>query len=271
MRLRSLGALVLLIVCCILTGCGGGAGTVASTSVAPSNATKTPETTPIKHVVFMLQENRSFDSYFGMLNDYRRLNGQPEDVDGLPAGAQNPSFDGSGSVAAFHFLTMCHEGLSPAWNDSHAQVNRNNPAASTGPMDGFAFTAAQFARLSGFQDTAGIRAMGHYDWNDLPYYYFLANQFATSDRFFSPSLTRTTPNRLYGFATTSTGHVYPPSSTFTTRTIFHGLEERGISWRIYFTDRLADGTPVTGRSYFQPFFSQHRDHLLPASQFAADA
>ena len=46
-------------------------------------------------------------------------------------------------------------------------------------------------------DPDGTRAMGYYDWNDLPYYYELAFQFATSDRFFSSVLAPTIPNRTY--------------------------------------------------------------------------
>ena len=67
-------------------------------------------------------------------------------------------------------------------------------------MDGFVFTAAKFAQDSGFHDVQGLRAMGFYDAAALPYYYFMATQFATSDRWFSPVMARTQPNRIAGFA-----------------------------------------------------------------------
>ncbi len=47
-----------------------------------------------------------------------------------------------------------------------------------------------------FTDFTGKRAMGFYDDSDLPFYYFMASNFATSDRLFSPAPTRTHPNRF---------------------------------------------------------------------------
>ena len=51
--------------------------------------------------------------------------------------------------------------------------------------------------------------MGYYEHNDLNYYYFMASQFATSDRWFAPVMTRTQSNRDYLLAATSQGYVYP--------------------------------------------------------------
>ena len=59
-----------------------------------------------------------------------------------------------------------------------------------------------------FFDTDGKRAMGYYNGNDLNYYYFMASNFATSDRWFHPVMTRTHPNREYLCAATSQGDVY---------------------------------------------------------------
>src|SRR5437016_11757322 len=81
-----------------------------------------------------------------------------------------------------------------------------------------------------------MRAMGYYDGNDLNYYYFMASSFATSDRWFSPLLSRTQPNRMYLIAATSQGHVYPLGATdppLTAKTIFEELEDAGLSWKIY--------------------------------------
>jgi len=40
-------------------------------------------------------------------------------------------------------------------------------------------------------DVNGLRAMGYFDGDDLNYYYFMASSFATSDRWFSPVMSRT--------------------------------------------------------------------------------
>ena len=54
-----------------------------------------------------------------------------------------------------------------------------------------------------------VRAMGYYDGTDLNYYYFMASNFATSDRWFNPAMSRTHPNREYLIAATSRGYAYP--------------------------------------------------------------
>jgi phospholipase C len=94
----------------------------------------------------------------------------------------------------------------------------------------------------------------------------MATQFGTSDRWFSPIMTRTQPNRMYLFAATSQGHVYPPNNPLTATTIFELLDGKGVSWKIYETD--PNGTYLT---YFQSYASQHMDHIVPATQFATDA
>jgi len=116
----------------------------------------------------------------------------------------------SPQVSAFHMLSMCQENPSPSWNESHADWNLNDPLSSTPLLDGFVWTAAHDARSLGFFDGDGKRAMSYYDGSDLPYYYFLASNFATSDRWFAPTMSRTQPNRMYMLAATSAGHVYPP-------------------------------------------------------------
>ncbi len=118
----------------------------------------------------------------------------------------------------------------------------------------------------------GIRAMGYYDGNDLPYYYFMASSFATSDRWFSPVMAETTPNRMYLLAGTSAGHVYPLANgapALTNKTIFQLLEENGISWKVYVTD--PSPSPVAGSEMSMYAFSfQHRGNFVPISQYFTD-
>lgn len=224
----------------------------------------------VNHIIFMIQENRSFDTYFGQLPAYWQANGFPDQqFDGIPANASNPSFDGLSTVNAYHVATVCTENLSPSWNESHVQWNRQNPTSSTATMDGFVFTAAHFARNAPpddpMFDIEGIRAMGYYDASDLNYYYFMASQFATSDRWFSPVMSRSQANWLYLFAATSAGHVYSPPAPLTNKTIFELLENAGISWKVYVTD---SGTHHFDA--FQPFASQHAANVVPVSQYLTD-
>src|SRR5215475_11646164 len=134
-RLFALSSFALLLLLC---GCQG-----VSSSV-------NPQLNSINHVIFMVQENRSLDTYFGQLPAYWQANGYPQAsqtsaFDGIPAGASNPSFDGTSTVSAFHVATECVQNLSPSWNESHIDWNRTEPTASTATMDGFVFNAASYA------------------------------------------------------------------------------------------------------------------------------
>lgn len=182
----------------------------------------------IKHVFFMLQENRSLDTYLGRLDQYRADRGFSGGFDGIPLNVQMKDRNGN-LISPFHIPTVCIENLSPGWNESHYDLDG-------GKMDRFMLTTSS---IKSTIDTAGHRAIGYYDWTDLPYYYELAFQFATSDRFFAPVLAPTIPNRMYMFTGTSFGHIRPdspPSGGFTQKTIFQALDEAGISWRYYYQD-----------------------------------
>jgi phospholipase C len=230
----------------------------------------------INHIIFMLQENRTFDNYFGQLNQYRAKKGLPQDVDGIPSNASNPSYDGTAFVPAYHIQTMCAENQSPSWDEEHVDANRYNAASSTATMDGFVYVAGKFSRDTGGADVEGIRVMGYYDDTDLPYYYFMASQFATSDRWFAPVMSNSMGNRIFVLAGTSAGHAYPFTTTLTNMNIFELLETNHISWKVYLTP--ASGPPDdpedTGSTYlfsFQPFASQHMDKIVPLAQYLTDA
>ena len=258
-----------------LSACGGGSSSQTATntpSPTPGGSNPGPTgngtaTNPgqINHIVFMLQENRSFDMYFGKMNDYRAAHGLPQDVDGLPANASNPSADGSGSVGAFHLQTMCTEDLSPFWNESHISFNRNNPTSNTAKLDGFVTAAAILARGKGQIDVGGIRAMGYYDATDIPYYYFMASQFAMSDRWFAPVDSNTNANRHYVYAATSSGRVYPwKGAPDTHQTIFDLLQTKGITWKVY-------AASANASVFFQfQSLSNMSDHIVGMDQLFKD-
>ena len=205
----------------------------------------------VNHIIFMAEENRGFDHYFGKLNDYRRNLGLSADVNGLPdncsssnsdwtvkCDAMNLSPNGSGvptmPIYAFHLKTMCIDGLSPDWISGHWDFNAEAPTSNTPLMDGFVISAASAAIANGEADTAGIRAMGFYTGDDLPYHYWLATQFGTSDEWFNPAPTRTQPNRFYMMGATSGGYAYPtPGAVINAKTIFDLLQAAGVSWKIY--------------------------------------
>lgn len=247
--------------------------TVATLGTADVIATFGAGLQSIGHIIVMAQENRDFDHYFGQLNAYRTANGLGADVDGLPSGASNPSADGTTTVDAYHLQTMCVENPSPSWNESHVDRNRLNPIANNATMDGFVQTAAKAAVDNGYHDILGLRAMGYYDQNDLPYYYFMATNFAMSDRWFSPAMSRTQINRMYMLAATSAGHAYPlatNSAKLPNKTIFELLDENGITWKNYVVSPHPN--PIDGTSFNQFAYAHtHTQNIVDATQFLTDA
>jgi phospholipase C len=188
---------------------------------------KTQGLSNLKHIIFFVQENRSFNNYFGMLGQYRVSLGLSNNIDGINPNAALPNTNGQ-LVHPYHYQTVCTENLSPSWNESHNIVDG-------GKMDNFLKTVAK--SVPSTIDPTGTRAMGFYDQTDLPSYYDGAARFATSDRFFSPNLSNTIPNRLYLFTATSFGNTTPPSPPaggFTQKTIFQLLDQAGVSWRYYY-------------------------------------
>ena len=272
----------------LLTGCQGIGNSVAQATPTPTPA-PTPAVPPgslntsINHIILFMQENRSFDHYFGQLNAYRAKQNPPlpQDVDTwgpnkTPAGVSTPGFDpttvfGQGPpIPAFHMQSACSENATASWDESHVSFNLKNGNNNLGPflMNGFAFVQGHFARDeaakgNNFVDLTGKRAMGYYDDSDLPFYYFMASNFATSDRWFSPVPTRTQPNRIYWMAATSQGHIFAPASQLPAKTIFQSLDEHNITWKIY---------EASGNTYFN-FFSYsltHKANVVPLTQYFTD-
>jgi len=121
-------------------------------------------------------------------------------------------------------------------------------------------------------DQEGRRSMGYYDGTDLPYYYFMASNFATSDRFFSPNSSNSEPNRIYLFSATSHGHVHDPGSfdSSQVKNIFQLLDAASITWKVYYQSTDSTGAPNTRLSRFQPYAAQHAANMVPDSQYFTD-
>jgi phospholipase C len=222
----------------------------------------------LQHIIYTFQENRSFDHYFGKLNAYRATKGLGSDVDGLDkvTNPSNPGRDGV-PINSFKMVSACTEDVSPAWNSSHAQRNHNNPdISSPSTMDGFAQTAGGFSINTAGLDVNGARAMGYYEQDTLPYYYYMATTFATSDRFFSPVMTKSEPNRMYGFAATSVGQIAVPQQSFDVKTIFSLLQDKNVTWKIY----TISPNRTTIFNFFKPFSTNNQDKIVTIDQYFTD-
>ncbi len=248
------------------TATGGAASVTATVTVTVEPAATLQS---IKHVIFMLQENHSFDNYFGMLNPYRIANGWNTgddgvdyEVDGIDdkLGSIQNSDDEGDVFSLFKFTSTCIDDESSDWLSSYGDVDRYN-FTTTRPvaMDGFVHDAEGYAKscaasgatCSGtFSDLTGQRAMGYYDQTFLNYYYYMASQFAVSDRWFSPVATKSIGNRIATFTGGTTqglvkdpgGNDHLPQLDITT--IFQELQQANVSWKIYYT--VTQGLCLTG-------------------------
>ena len=204
----------------------------------------------VNHIIIVMQENHSFDNYFGVLpyvpgGPYHRGPCEPNDhacVDGLSCSRSarslactNSNLDDDGStVASFHSQNYCPgPDLAHGWTGSHQEANFLNPALTrlASPNDGFVLVNdgrtpplpdERFQPDTKGESPTEDDTMGYYDQTDLPFYYGLAQTFAISDRYFSSVMGPTFPNRSYAMAATSFGHLttaeiippLPPAAPF---------------------------------------------------------
>lgn len=197
-----------------------------------------------EHIVFLMQENRSFDHMFGSLKGVRGFN-DPR-IKTLPNGNKAWLQDdkNGNSYAPFHIdinktKVTWQGGLPHSWSDQVAA--RNN------------------GKYDKWVPVKSLMTMAYYKRQDIPFYYALADAFTICDHHFCSSLTGTTPNRLFFW----TGNVRP-NPTATDKPVVNNsqaesrddvyvdwetfpelLEDHGVSWKVYqnelWTSRLPEG------------------------------
>ena len=201
--------------------CTFSTGALASESLGIDEATRSQ--IPIRHVIVMMRENRSFDHLLGKLHEL-----EPE-VEAVPSDYSNPGTDGS-PVFPMHATTTC------IGFDPNHQSRSIAACLDGGKMDGFVKNAAATTASD------GTFTMSYYDQGDLPYDYWLAQTFALADHDFAPMATGTFANRDFMMFGTNagvvdTGLLYPPPST---PSIFHELMNAGFTWGAF-----SDGGPLS--------------------------
>jgi phospholipase C len=204
---------------------------------------------PITHVVIVMQENHSFDEFFGMLPHQ----GQPAadgfrfDRQGLPTNS-NPLPSGKRQVVVPHDQICAGSSAGQSWNNTHREIDN-------GRMDGF-------ARIN-------PHAMSYYDQRDIPFYYSLANTFTLANRWFASAPAQTYPNRRFLYAGTAYGNISTDTSSYfdpppAAGTIQDSLVAHGLTWKDYVTD-LPD-TALIGSN-----LERHPQDYTSIAQFYADA
>jgi phospholipase C len=219
---------------------------------------KNPHNLPIDHIVVLMQENRSADTYLGRLNAF----GQPDYPAEPTTGNPDPLNPTGPPIVPFHKTTYCESSdLNHSWNGTHQEWNN-------GAMDGFTAANDSSSANADPSDPSGARTMGYYDQTDLPFYYGLYNTFATNDHSFSSALTQTFPNRLYLYAGTSFGHIRNDVFNSTQKSIFELLDAGFVSWKIYSNQP----GPLSFASLMFKYVNDRKaQHVFPLSQYYADA
>lgn len=245
----------------------------------------------IDHVVFVMQENRSFDHYFGTYPGVRGFNDHPsgsygdfaqpypENTTALPTGVLLPfHLDTSTGIGA------CTTDLTHDWLPQHLSWNG-------GAMDGFVSTHT----MEQYDGSAGLLTMGYYERSDLPYHFALADAFTICDGYHCSVLGPTHPNRLMALTGTidpAGRHGGPVISTevpaqalfsVSWTTVPELLSDHGVSWKTYTPpgQGYVASDPAAGfgdailpyfKQYQNPRSDLHRRAFLPTfpGDFAHD-
>jgi phospholipase C len=174
--------------------------------------------TPIEHFIVVMQQNHTFDNYFGT---YPGANGIPSGVC-MPVSLS----DEKNRMCISPFEMSNHPISDLSHSDTIFQIQYQN-----GKMNGF---VDALNRLN--QD--GVLAMGHFDDSDLPFYWNLADRYVLFDNYFSSAHTGSITNRMF-WVSGKPGSPFnriPENGFGDIPTIFDKLEERGISWKFYIKD-----------------------------------
>jgi len=192
-----------------------------------------------EHIVFLMQENRSFDHCYGTLKGVRGFN-DPRAIrqpNGLPVWAQT---DAEGkSYAPFHLdientKATWMGSLPHGWKDMVHARNRGN-------LD--TWLDAKRPGNPEYRDMP--LTMGYYNRRDLPFYYAFADAFTICDQHFCSSLTGTSANRSYFWSGAIREEPHNPASVAHVdngqinyknigwKTYPERLQEAGISWKVY--------------------------------------
>ena len=235
-------------------GIGGGLAAAATggSSAAPRALPKDWSGTiaDVKHVVILMQENRSFDHYFGTLRGVRGFgdkqfltypNGQ--NVFQQP----DPARTDLGYLLPYNLTDQTDGDLDHGWIGDHEARNGglwNNwvPAKTE-------------------------ETMGYFTRNEIPFQYAIADAFTICDGYHQAIMGPTSPNRMYFWTGTSSGWISnpndyevdfgPDAGTPEVKTYPELLQAAGISWQVYTNDQVGDSG-----SYPDYFVGDYGDNPL---------
>ena len=185
--------------------------------LAPRAAFADGNLNQVNHIIIVMQENHSFDNYFGALayapgSPYHNGYGEcaPWDhkcVDGLTCwvhdgafNCANANLDDDGSIVrAFKATSRCViPDLDHSWLGTHREMNFLDPNRTLfDPLrDGFVRQNDISEQIDTAETKTDDQTISFYNQDDLPFYYGLAQNFAISDRQFASVLGPPSPTGL---------------------------------------------------------------------------
>lgn len=199
-----------------------------------------------KHIVILMQENRSFDHYFGLLKGVRGFSDRSTvELAGGHGVFDQPNGTGrhypwqlSATQAAGgadpERLAQCSGDLAHDWASQHAAWNHG--------------------RMDSWVSAKGLRSLGYLTREDIPFHYALADTWTVCDAYHASGMSATGPNRTYLWS----GRISEASkdggseSGLTWETYAEALEKAAVSWKVYqSTDNYGDNA----LAYFAQFAS----------------
>jgi phospholipase C len=234
-----------------LAGAAGLASAVPASALltqvaqSQSSALPSPSNMPVDTFVVLMQENRSFDHYFGWRPD----------ADAKNAGLTYP--DDQGVAHPTHSLAPDFQGC--AFGDPNHEWDGARLEYNNGKLDGFYKASDEFA-------------LGYYNKPDIPFIPAVADAFTLYDRYFCSLLGPTWPNREYMHSATSGGN----KSNAQPQDVITALPNQGLyHWETIWDLMIAQGLSVTYYFSDLPFIGifgpRYLSIIKPVSEFYADA
>jgi phospholipase C len=229
-----------------LSAAGTAAAATLAAEVLPKNVRRALAVGPprrpgqlsdIKHVVILIQENRSFNHYFGTLPNVRGFS-DPTAMTlstGLPVWYQPVPTT----------LPAPHNYFNPDGYETPFHLDTTTTAAQMAPSLGHDWVSQHSAWDNGAMDqwanTNGPYTMGYYEREDIPFHFALAENFTICDNYHCSAMSSTWPNRLYvmsAFVDPTGENGGPVISNdapvaYGWKTYPEALTEAGVSWQVY--------------------------------------
>jgi phospholipase C len=211
--------------------------------ITAASATGAASLSDVKHIVILMQENRSFDHYFGTLSGVAGFS----DPNALPGVFDQYGYQpGVGVTAAGYTQPFNLQNNPPTENGYDTNDIDHSWGGQHNSWNGGAMNSFITSHLATDGDNNGPITMGYFTRAELPFYHSLADAFTICDGYHCSVLGPTDPNRLMAFsawidpAGAAGGPVITTASDrlamtgkLNWETMPEALQKAGVSWKVY--------------------------------------